>query len=287
VHDDFDQGTAGDSLEGWSLGSSHGLVPTYSNESSITGTQSGKARFIGENYNSTAELKNLGGITTAYFSYYFKIKSLTGTPSRNIKLARLSGGYHDGYVQPIGLTFFETYKNGIYYTYTKVGTEPKTPTKWLGNYADGNWYRAEYYVELSNPPNTPNGRSRLTINGQVMADYTNVITEESGNKMEWLTMPYYVAHDPGGDYELYYDNVVLSKNQARVEICNEHDYKACKTPTIAKITSWTPTKITLDNTTFSANKSYYLYVFDNTGNMINDGELHICKICPKAPIKLQ
>lgn len=117
VHDDFEDGRDESRLTGWELGSSHGSVPVYSSDASVSGNLSGKSSFIGSNYNSSAEYKNLNNLRSVYLSYYVKIDQLSGNDSRNIKLARITSGYSGSYSQPsVGTTLFDIYSNGYAYT---------------------------------------------------------------------------------------------------------------------------------------------------------------------------
>lgn len=283
LHDDFEGGIPNMPLTGWSLFSSHGKVPVYSNADVVSGNLSGKADFTGENFNSTAEYKSLGGLTKIYVSYYFKVSLLSGVPSRNIKLGRLSSGYQTAYVEPTGLTFFPVNANGIFYTYSTVAEDSKTPTTWMKDFTDSQWHRAEYILELSNPAGAANGKNRITLDGTVISSLTEKVTEELGNKIEWFTLPYYVAHDPGGSYQIFYDNVVLSKSPGRVEVCEEDTYSKCKKPTVVKVSSWENNKITFLQDRLLKGAGNNLYIFNSNGELLNAKGIHSCPKCPQPP----
>lgn len=280
LHEDFDTGEQGQKLLNWSLS---GTAPTYNNKDPVTGKLTGMSRFIGTNYNASAEFKQLGGLTTVYLSYYFKVVHLNGARSRNIKLARLSGGYNGTYIQATGLTLFHGHSNGIFITATTDAGNATNPQVWTDNYADGKWHRAEYYVVLSSPAGASNGTSRLIIDGTVVANFENVITERTGKKFEWLTLPYYVAHDAGGDYEIHYDNVVVSKNRARVELCAESKYLQCARPIVADGVAWSNNAVTLNLAAIDKEKKQYAYVFKSDGSLINTNGIAVCPNCPSPP----
>lgn len=285
LHDDFDSGTPGQPLAGWDLSSSAGLLqrPSYSTEASVTGKQSGMSSFLGTNYNSTAEYKNLGGLDTIYLSYYFRADKLSGDPSRNVKLARISGGHNnDTYNQSIGITSFDSNGSGALMQASKDFAESKVQTMWIGDYIGNGWHRAEYYVKLSNPAGTATGTTIGRLNSIPFANLTNVINEETGMKYHWLSMPYYVAHDAGGDYKIYYDNVVVSKNQARVELCDNDIYAECKQPVIAKLENWTAKSITLKKESITPKKPYY-FIFDEKNIQLNPKGIYYCLECPSKP----
>lgn len=313
IHEDFETGAHGspilnatDASTGITRESGSNIpaqTPKFTNAERINGGFAGKASFdktLG-NYNSTLEYKNLGGLSTVYLSYYFKVTSLDPQgnaidpdeynkgravtdpsyfhKSRNIKLARLSGGYKNGYIQGIGVTLFHSYENGQFSTTSKDGQTSKVPAKWIEHYADGKWHRIEHYVVLSTPAGTANGVSSLRIDGVEIANYQNVVTEETGSSIQWLTMPYYVAHDAGDNYAIYYDNIVLSKDKARVELCDSNNYAMCKKSHIAKVISWGSAEITIDAKSACATAARNIYVFNADGSLKDQGVL----ICNKAP----
>lgn len=96
-------------------------------------------------------------------------------------------------------------------------------------------------------------------------------------------MPYYIAHDPGGSYEIYYDNVVLSKNPGRVEICDTDNYDSCKKPTVVQVSAWASNKITIPQEKFLKDAGSNLYIFNQNGELLNSKGIHACPLCPKPP----
>lgn len=57
----------------------------------------------------------------------------------------------------------------------------------------------DHHVKLSSKPGIADGFKKDLIDGEFKQDLTNVVTDNKGKSFEWLTLPYYVAHDPGGD----------------------------------------------------------------------------------------
>lgn len=285
IHDDFDNGVAGQPLQNWTISSSSNKQnPSYSNEAAITGTLSGMSSFLGGNYNSSAENKNLPNMDVVYLSYYFKVDLIAGAPSRNIKLARLSGG-HDGstYVQSVSFTFYDTQATGNFQQASIDFAESKVKPVWTADYVDNRWHRAEMYIKLSNPAGAANGITIAKIDGNIISNQTNIVNEETGMRYKWLTLPYYVAHDAGGDYKIYYDNVVVSKSRARVEICENDNYKECKNPVIAQITAWQPKSISIKKENYTAKKPYY-FIFNDSDVLVNNKGVYYCPECPSKPI---
>lgn len=276
LHDDFESGSPGEVLQNWSVSASGGTgdLPRYANEFAVTGKSSGMSSFLGRNYNSSAEFKELGGLRTVYLSYYVKIDQLSGEPSRNIKLARLSGGYKGGtYNQAIGLTFFHNYNNGALFQASRDHSTSKVPTKWMGNYVDSQWHRIEYYVKLSTP-GKEDGVTLTRINGNKVVELHDIENDEVGIKYEWLSLPYFVSHDPGGDYKIYYDNVVVSKNMARIELCEHASYSKCQQPILAKVINWAPNKIEILAETLSG-KNPYIFIFNEDDGLINRSSINV------------
>lgn len=283
IHDDFDTGVIGQLLQKWELSSfAKNQNPSYSDFTSVTGKQSGMSSFLGGNYNSSAEYKSLPDLDTVYLSYYFKVDLLSGQPSRNIKLARLTGG-HNGrtYVQAAGLTFYDIHSTGQFLQASIDDNDSKVKTAWLSDHIDKKWHRVEKYIRLSNPAKTANGITISKINGQVITNQTNIVNEETGMRYKWLTLPFYVAHDPGGDYKIYYDNVVLSKSRARVELCESDAYSDCKQPIIAKTANWSPKSITILKESLSPKKPY-IFIFDENEKIVGNA-LYYCPECPSNP----
>lgn len=284
IHDDFDAGAAGQPLQNWNVPSGAGTQnPSYSDFTSVTGKQSGMSSFLGTNYNSSAEYKNLPDLDTVYLSYYFRVDLLSGSPSRNIKLARLSGG-HDGktYVQAAAFTFYDTYSNGNFQQASIDFSDSKVKIVWTPDYVDGKWHRAEQYIKLSNPAKQANGTTIAKLDGKPITEQINIVNEETGMRYKWLTLPYYVAHDPGGDYKMYYDNVVVSKNQARVELCENDIYTDCLHPIIAKLENWSAKSITINKNSLTPKKPYF-FVFNENGKQLNAKGIQFCLECPSKP----
>lgn len=280
LHDDFDAGVAGQLLTGgWSLGSSSGnQSPTYNDKQHVTGSKSGKASFLGSNYNSTAEYKSLPNMDSVYLSYYVKYVHLSGDLSRNIKLARLSAGYIDGYQVCQGTTFFDYNTSNTFYTPLEGANTPGA-TVWWDKPLVNEWHRLEQYLKLSAPAGAANGVSWLYADQKLIANLSNLVTQNYPSNIKWLTMPYYVAHDPGGDYEMYFDNVVVSKYPSRVEFCEADTYAMCKAPVIPKVKSWSPSEVVVDAAELNKNGRGYIYVFNRNGLPIQSTGISLCQGC--------
>lgn len=283
LHTDFEEGSAGATLgTPWTLQSSGGPKPTYTQEKRVTGTLSAKAHFTGSNYNSTAEFKSLPDLREIYVNYYVFVDHMSGDKSRNVKLARITSGYSSGgYDQPsLGITLFDTNSNGIIYMYP--GESKDYYDEWMGTLTNSGWRRVEYYVKLSEPASNNNGVIKVKIDGKIEMDFTGVTTDHFGNSFQWLSMPYYVAHDPGGDYSMYFDNVVVSNNSARIEICSNDTYTECSQPIVAKTEQWSSNSVSFS---VIGEEMYnnYAYVFSADGKLLNSQGVSICANCPQPP----
>ncbi|WP_372985194.1 hypothetical protein [Marinobacter sp.] len=284
LHADFEEGPIGGSLASpWTLQSSGGPLPTYTDDRQVTGKLAAKATFTGNYYNSTAEYKSLPKMRQIYVSYYVYVDHVAGDKSRNVKLARITSGYSSGgYDQPsLGITLFDNNNNGVIYMYP--GESKENYDDWMGTLTGKGWKRIEYFVRLSEPSSTNNGLIQVKIDGNIEMNFSNIITDYYGNSFEWLSMPYYVAHDPGGDYFMYYDNVYVSDNYARVEICSTQTYQDCTNPVISKIESWNTNNVVF-STTDEETYSKYVYVFLANGSLLNTNGLSVCTDCPEPPI---
>ena len=283
IHDDFDEGVSGQELKNFSVSSnSLSQNPIYNDLTAVTGKNSGNSRFLGSNFNSTAEHKGLGGLDHVYLSYYVKVDHLRGDLSRNIKLVRLSSGYKSKYIQMTGITLFHNNGSGIFYNYTGGTGDSNKNQKWISasSLIDGKWHRVEYHLILSSPAGNANGSATLKIDNKIVSNFENVVTEYTGNRVEWITLPYYVAHDAGGDYNIYYDNVVVSKNPARVEVCSSADYSSCQKPVLAKVTNWSNNEIRLK---YPSGTNKYFYTFNGENNLLNDKGALMCSTCSTPP----
>ncbi len=101
---------------------------------------------------------------------------------------------------------------------------------------------------------------------------------------KWLTMPYYVAHDPGGSYEILYDDVYLAGSPARVEIGDSSSWDNCTNREIQEGISWTDTSITFRiRSTVSIPDGAYLYVI-NSDNEANSSATGMDVVRPLPPV---
>ena len=249
-------------------------------------------------YNSTMEIKDLdqrvypdGNAPDKWFvSYYVKLRKLSGVDSRNIKLLRLSTGYSGAYTQPLlGVTLFHNNNNGIFYHYADSSTLSQS---WIGMIPMDSWVRLDYYIDMSSSPGVADGSMSLSVNRSQVAQKNSIVTHFGTETFKWATLPYYVAHDPGGQYKIQSDNLAILPGLERLEYCLREDfpsddrsYSACTMPKVLRPTfsfdsvagKWTAT-----NPKFNKNnlQEMFVYYFNAAGELLNTDPVRICRRCP-------
>lgn len=87
---------------------------------------------------------------------------------------------------------------------------------------------------------------------------------------------------------IYYDNVVLSHNRARVEMCTTERREDCKMPIVAKIINWTDSSISIDLNAIDITEHRYAFIYNFSGTLLNTDGLALgasvtCPQCPQPP----
>jgi hypothetical protein len=273
----FEEGTNGTPITGtYDVISGNLRPPLYSTDQYWEGTKSAYLDFIGSQYNCTLEKKNLGALSQFYISYRLRVTRYNGVSSRNIKLARISGG-GDGYPEPlVGYTeFTEEGGSHIFYSFMAGNTLPNTGTLW-SSWAPtrDTWQRLEYFVRLNTGTN-PDGHLEIRADRGLQEYYPNAVLSNQSNttKFNWLTLPYYVAHDAGGDYGMWLDDVWFDSTPQRVEIGNASTWAACTESVIQPLVSWSNTSVTFTGriSKFTAGTQVWIYVINavNAATMVS------------------
>lgn len=289
--DDFESGNAGSALNGWLLDSSGGPKPQYSSLKSHSGLKSGLAQFIGvNNYNCTAYV-SLGSLSEIYFSYWVYVDKLSGDYSRNIKYARAVGSssYKDNnWTMPgFGITnlsssITNTGDPTAYYWSPNDTTTKSTYLNYAaGDLAFGQWHRIEMYSKVNSQLDVNDGVLQVWDNGKLLVNQTSIVNTTisqlypNERTYRWFVLPFYVAHDPGGDHNIYYDDVYIDNTRARVEMCQNSTWSTrgkCETQIP---TAWNPngSSITanINQGQFSVNTVAYLYVVNSDGTVNTNG----------------
>jgi hypothetical protein len=284
IWDDFESGTAGSSIGGaWSLDSSAGgKTPEYSSAFAYRGSKSGFANFH-TGYNSTSEYKGTTDLTEFYLSYSVYNRATSGAPSRNVKFARVTTGTIDGvYSQPfVGYTQFDAQSTGVFYAYNPgsfIYDNPQNAEKdqiWTEPVMKQNrWQRVEYRSKFNTAANFNGYVGFWVDNVPVYVNNAARLSDGTNTRgFKWLTLPYYVAHDPGGEYEIYYDDVYFDNTPARVEIGNSAEWSSCTQRVIQELVEWSATRIVfnIDASKFGTSGNHWVYVIDPQGAVNQTG----------------
>jgi hypothetical protein len=269
--DDFESGSAGHDLTWWSLSSSSGTNPKYSDARVHAGNLAALADFT-QQYNCTAHKSGLN-FTTAYLSYWVYWEKLSGDDSRNIKLARFTAGipdYKSG-DPSIGYTGMGA-SSGTWYTFNGANDGDYV---WGYFVTGGAWHRIELYGKLSTVDQA-NGRRGFWLDRQTVdwdASYPTLTGDSQATTYNVLCMPLYVAHDAGGPHKIYYDDVYINNTLARVELGDAPTFAACTHMEVQVPTAWSASSITLsaNEGSFPLGAIVWLYVIDEDGAVNSAG----------------
>lgn len=289
--DDFESGNTGTELNGWLLDSSGGPKPQYSSLRSHSGLKSGLAQFNGvNNYNCTAYV-SLGNLTEIYSSYWVYVDKLSGDYSRNIKYARAIGSstYKDNnWTMPgFGITNLSPAvtnpgePTAYYWTPNDITTKSTYFNYAGGDLTFGEWHRIEMYSKVNSQLDANDGILQMWDNGKLLVNLTGIANTTSSQlypsarTYRWFVLPFYVAHDPGGDHNIFYDDVYIDNTRARVEMCQNNTWNTrgkCE-PQIP--TSWSVDGsrivVTANKGQLINNSTVYLYVVNNDGTVNTNG----------------
>jgi len=278
--DSFEAGEDGAALVGWQA--EHAGRPGHYSSRRYHGGRS-SARFSfplggGENgYIAGLDADEL------YVSYWVFIERVSGDLSRNVKLARVAASTPDGdmiHVEPnFGITVFDsttrdsTKSYWLWYTNSLTGAEYGEASQ----YTERGWHRIEQWVKLSSAPGVSDGkrgfwcdRLKLAKPGEDSEHYVTLTPATPARRFSHLLLGTYVAHDPGGHYEIYYDDVYVARNVARVELCDTPTWPAGSVTAHCEVQtplSWSDTEISLaaNMGSFSGYEGLYAYVVDVVG----------------------
>jgi hypothetical protein len=274
----FDAGTSGAVLSGWTITTSHGVRPVYSTLRTRKAGLSARFAFVAPQYNCTAYITGLTE-REIFLSYWVYVERLWGDPSRNLKLARvattLDGDAMHG-TPSLGFTGFSELKE-IWYTFAG-GTSRSTDEEWDSKMTYGSWHRVESWARLSTPDVADGSRrfwlDRARVTPNMDEDHVVTLSSAAVNThYENVLLGMYVAHDPGGDYAIYYDDVYVDNTRARVEVCNASRWSEGGLSGTAQHCEVQPSRLWSDDrivtdvnvSTFSAGELLYLYVVDANG----------------------
>jgi len=280
--DDFNYGLNGSNanLNGWVPSISNS--PTYSSARSHSGGVSVASHFTAPEYNSTTT-KPIGALSTVYYSFWVYIDHLSGDISRNIKLTRVSSGPSGDVIHcdpSIGFTlmYSDHYVHQFY-----EGSGNATRPAYYDNRNPvpsfvGHWEKMEFYVKLSSAAGIPDGQIQIFRDGYQIVNTSTAYTLDTGTcgtNFQNITLSFYTAHDKGGDYIIYSDDVYLDDTRARVELCPGSAWSSrgqCETQ-IPK--SWDSSgksiAVKVNSGQITNNTTAYLYVVNADGTVNSAG----------------
>lgn len=267
--DDFESGTEGDDISGWTLtrnsNAANPVYPQYSNALLRAGSSmSVKCDFTNEQYNCSfgfdQTLSNY-----VYISYWTRIVDNGSIPPTNIKPMRIYGNYDDG--NPvIGYTDQILYSWAFIWSHTENDVFRNLWDTVGADENDGQWHRYEYIMKQSTN-NTADGIFKFRKDAQLRNDVTDAVHRVLGYDWSYLR----IGHFWGGDSTAgfcYYDDVYVDESWARIEIGDNSVFNNCTHREIQIPVQWTNNEITFlfKAGDFSSGEQAYLFVVDAQGN---------------------
>ncbi|MFH1586800.1 MAG: hypothetical protein ABID38_03015 [Candidatus Diapherotrites archaeon] len=286
IWEDFESGTDSEELIGWSFVGNH---PQYSNTipRNAQSLLSGRMNTAGETYNSTA-FRHLGNKYRIYSSMNFYIERVSGPPSWNMKMFRMTAGY-PGYKDgepSMSITLNHPSYGGTFANY--VGGSQRPNQVDMGEWSELSWQRWEYYLKVSDPIETPTGTMQFWFDGEKRIYWDEILTMASGATqvdgeyvyIDVFDLPFYMANssttagdDGPNEYNVYYDDVYVDDTPARVEICSGADWWDKGNCEIQIPSAWNNSSITFTakQGNFADGATAYLYVVDESDTVNQDG----------------
>jgi len=276
IYDDFESGTVGDDLNtrGWVTSVNNGPVtpPSVSSNQFYSGTRSGEAD-ISAGGDCSAYLENLN-LTEIYCSFYSRTDQLTG-PSETVKGWRVHSdqttNQYTGYPGIFEQEPIDVYSNRSHrFTVQTLGTSadgPNSASYYTSAQSENVWQRLEYYVKISDP-GVANGKLVYTRDLTVHENQQAIVTRETGitEVIELMMLPFFWGG--GGTGMNWYDNVIVSATQARIEVGDSATYASCTKKEVMNTLTRVDGQITfkVPSNTFSTGSTVYVHVIDVAGS---------------------
>ncbi|NTW27424.1 MAG: hypothetical protein HGA36_03800 [Candidatus Moranbacteria bacterium] len=279
--DNFNAETSGNIINtnGWIPDA--GNSPVYSSIRAHSGSVSALTQFVGVDNYSSITRHPIGNLSTIYYSFWVYVERVGGVASRNIKLTRVSssGGTDLIHSTPnIGATVFYDAVSPAYYIQSGTGTDVTyyDPRDINAPSDVGRWAKMEFYIKLSSTPGAADGEIQTFMDGYQIRNSVGDVTlgiSPNGTTFQNLTLSFYVAHDVGGDYYIYNDDIYLDNTRARVELCPNVAWATrgqCETQIPS---AWNAGQITanFNDGALLGGVNAYVYVVDENGNVNADG----------------
>lgn len=174
-------------------------------------------------------------------------------------------------------------------------TYPEGPTG-MPEYVDQNfkWYRHEVWIDWDTPYTSRNGSVMIWLNNNsilnpVQNGTLDMIRDDNPNgRMDEIFLGYMFQTGGVSWYQrkVYFDNVYMASNRARVEIGNSQTYANCTLKNIQNVSYWSDTSIYISETntpSFQSGEDVYVYVINTDGNVSNSIPYTIGSTAGEAP----
>ena len=275
--DNFEGGTLGESMvtRGWLQ--YNGPTPITSTEQTHAGSRSALALLTGgtEDFDGAYfPLSNLMSVWVSLWFYWDRDPPGSPTGGEIFKWIRINASNAPGNEVYSGAPQFRTQMQPSgSWCYDEV--HPNDSLNGTGavqrdcdpSPARGTWTRMDVLYRLSNPAGTANGEIRTWYNGSAEMALSGVVTRTSGitDTLTSVLLPQMASLlGSASSYKFFVDDAYIDSTPARVELCNASTYAASTHCEVQPAVSWAAGSIgiTLNQGSFGANDSPYLYVFD-------------------------
>jgi len=297
--DNFNAGTDGVDITGKSpvIGNTWESIfasPVYSSSNKRNNTNNCKLELsslgqTGRTLKQTGLLLSAGDKIFISFWHRFSWGTVEGSNQRQIKTWRILH-YKSGY---------NTYFDASNWQYEPGVSDPRS---WVHNLYDGavgdvdpsdkditpympgeNWRRHDLELKISSAPLTNDGSvkywvSEINFSGPIVKhvdDSSMTFIPANGEIWNELWLGQWIGNTLSSPYytTIYYDDIYFDTSWQRVEIGNASTYESCTHREIQIPTAWTDTSITINmnQSSFEACGTYYLFVVDADGNVNAEG----------------
>ena len=242
----------------------------------FTGTQSLYQDFT-STYYGYIELtpSSLGSANKLYVSAIFK-QHFGGALSRNMKY--LSMGNPNGWQTRFDV-YPSTSSGHLYCNQTCTGSSTLQDWGYPGDFDDNEWHRMDGYFYYGTPSGGDGYRS-LYFDNSLFAELSGTFIDGDCDTFDYFLIGHYFAIDQGSPQptlERWWDEMYIDTTQARIEIGNNSVWGSCTHREIQIPTAWSATEITvtINQGTFAAEETAYLFVVDSDGTVSSGYEIEI------------
>jgi len=290
--DNFESGSDGDFIENrvpptgptwdspWVSGA---IAPDISSYRSVSGDNSARVCWndgTTSNWASYFGWTGQGPYTSIYFTYYRYLAGGGGaweTGSINHKTAYIFGTVSDHPQITVGATM----NGGVWYETTNGGVGFIAPNDLSGGaYLVSNstfnwdatksvWQRWEVYAEINEPYSSSNDVFQSFHDYRLIADESSVRLAAEGAYDDFRIGHMDNSYAGYDSLYAYFDDIYISTSRARVELGDNGVFSGCAKREIQIPTAWASGEITItvNQGTFQAEDSAYLFVVDADGSV--------------------